>query len=203
MNHWAFQLRRSGLSGGHGGWDVNYCTFALFVAGGGVTSVPYWINWSYHVLLLLTSILIFLVVGGNRQTQPRDLCSFRTPSFGGHASKEATVQPVLQAKRVCQNSGPAIVICHISWIHTSIMDPLELPAISRCPYFFDRVSFPVSETATRTDLLQLEMPEKINPIGQSQKHQGLIYPLVMRDSPFGMIGNLTSNIFFGSLSAIC
>ena len=63
---------------------------------------------------------------------------------GANALKEATVQPVLQAKRVCQDSGPPIVIYQISWIHTSIMDPLELSAISRCPYFFDRVSFPVS-----------------------------------------------------------
>lgn len=49
---------------------------------------------------------------------------------GANALKEATVQPVLQAKRVCQDSGPPKVIYHISWIHTSIMDPLELPAIS-------------------------------------------------------------------------
>ena len=62
---------------------------------------------------------------GKSTNTTRDLCSFRTPSFGGHALKEATGQPVLQAKRVCQDSGPPIVIYHIRyhgsthplWIH--------------------------------------------------------------------------------------
>ena len=123
---------------------------------------------------------------------------FRTPSFGrkrfegSHRSARAAGEKGLSRFRAPNSHLPHTV----SWIHTSIMDPLGLPAISRCPYFFDRVSFVKCLHATWPDLLQLEMPEKINPIGQSQKHQGLIYPLVMRDSPFGMIGNLTSQIFF-------
>ena len=68
---------------------------------------------------------------------------FRMPSFGGkrfegsHSSARAAGE-----KGLSRFMAPNSHLPHtVSWIHKSIMDPLGLPAISRCPYFFDRVSF--------------------------------------------------------------